>query len=152
MKEIDVRFIDGRPRCFYTDLPKGLTYNPGPPAVLFLSADLVRRETELVSWTLADMQLVTISAAELLELVERDLDWFKGGPWPVAFSERCYLAVMKGHINLALRNPKPGELSDQLLARGVRINIPVDHAVTPGKRYQFGENRRRREECRKAAG
>jgi hypothetical protein len=112
----------------------------------------VRRETELVSWTLADMQLVTISAAELLELVERDLDWFKRGPWPAALSERYSLVVMKGHINLALRNPRPGELSDQLLARGVRINIPVDHAVMPGKRFQFEENRRQRAERRKAAG
>jgi hypothetical protein len=31
---------------------------------------------------------------------------------------------MNGRINLAVRNPRPSELSDQLLARGIRVKIP----------------------------
>ena len=113
MPEIEVEFVAGKPRGFYTDLPHGLIYNAAPPVILFVPVEFARRLPEVVSRSLADMHLVTIPVVRLEELVGR----FSGWLWrrmeeepaeriEQAFCEHCYLAVMKGHISLVLRNPR----------------------------------------------
>ena len=144
MQEIEVAFVRDRPRGFYTDLPHGLIYNPGPPAILFLPAEVARRFPGLVSQSLADMDLVTIPVSKLEELVKRASGWFwarmQAEPREMiehVFSEHCYLAVMKDHINMALRNPGP---TDRIMAEAVKVKMRVDHAVMDGRPFRFGKH------------
>jgi hypothetical protein len=141
--EIEVAFVRGQPRVFYTDLPHGLIYNLGPPEILFLPAEVARRLPDLVSRSLADMQLVTIPVAKLVELVERASGWFSSRmqdePAEMierAFSEHCYLAVIPGQINLVLRNPRETDM-----AEAVKVKLQVDHVVVDGRRVRFGSGK-----------
>jgi hypothetical protein len=97
---------------------------------------------EETSQSLAEMDLVKISVEKLVELVD---DWTtkfrsKMGEEPGevierAFSEHCYLAVMRGHINVALRNPNPAA---GMWARAVKVKMRVDQAVVEGRTFRFG--------------
>ena len=138
--EIEVEFVAGKPRGFYTDLPHGLIYNAGPPVILFVPVEFARRLPEVVSRSLADMHLVTIPVVRLEELVGR----FSGWLWrrmeeepaeriEQAFCEHCYLAVMPGHINLVLRNPRESTKGEV-----VKVKLKVEHRVVDGRGFRFG--------------
>jgi hypothetical protein len=84
--------------------------------------------------------LVTIPVVRLEELVERVFGWLwrrmEEEPAEVierAFRERCYLAVMPGHINLALRNGREAAMGEV-----VKVKLQVEHAVVDGRRFRFG--------------
>jgi hypothetical protein len=140
MPEIEVEFVAGRPRGFHTELPHGLMYHRGPPAILLVPAEAARRMPEVVSGSLADMRLVTIPVARLVELVERVTLWLwrRMAQEPAeeveqAFCEHCYLAVMPGHISLALRNPR-----ESAGVEVVRVKLAVEHRVVDGRGFRFG--------------
>ena len=140
MPEIEVEFVAGKPRGFYTDLPHGLIYNAGPPVILFVPVEFARRLPEVVSRSLADMHLVTIPVVRLEELVGRFSGWLLSrmaqepvGEIELAFCEHCYLAVMKGHISLVLRNPRESAMGEV-----VKVTLAVEHRVVDGRPFRFG--------------
>ena len=140
MPEIEVEFVGGRPRGFHSDLPHGLMYHAGPPAILFVPAEAARRLPEMVSRSLRDMQLVKIPVEKLEELVGRFFGWLlrrmaeaPAAEIEQAFCEHCYLAVMPGHINLVLRNPREVDQGEV-----VKVKLEVEHRVVDGRPFRFG--------------
>ena len=140
MPEIEVEFVGGKPRGFHTELGRGLMYHAGPPAILLVPAEAARRLPEMVSRSLRDMQLVKIPVEKLEELVGRFFGWLlrrmaeePAAEIEQAFCEHCYLAVMPGHINLVLRNPREVDQGEV-----VKVKLEVEHRVVDGRPFRFG--------------
>jgi hypothetical protein len=94
----------------------------------------------VVSRSLEEMRLVKIPVGKLEELVGR----FSGWLWrrmeeepaeriEQAFCEHCYLAVMPGHINLVLRNPRESTKGEV-----VKVKLEVEQREVDGRRFRFG--------------
>jgi hypothetical protein len=140
MPEIEVEFVGGKPRGFHTELGHGLIYHAGPPAMLLVPAEAARRLPEGVSRSLEAMRLVRISVEKLEELVGRFSGWLlrRMEEEPAerieqAFCEHCYLAVMPGHINMVLRNPRESAEGEV-----VKVKLAVEHRVVDGRGFRFG--------------
>ena len=149
MPEMEVEFMRGRPCGFYTDLPHGLIYahagkGVADPPILFVPAEVVRRMPEQVADSLRQMRLVRIPVGKLEELVEQWTTKFTSrmeeAPMEEierAFSEHCYLAVMPGHINVAMRNPREpvwGRRGEET----VKVKMEVEQAFVEGRTIRFG--------------
>jgi hypothetical protein len=141
MAEIEVEFVDGRPRGFRTEIAHAVMYHRRRPALLLVPAEVARRMPGEVSRALQEMGLVRISVEKLEELVERVERWlatrmveegFVQIEW--AFRERCYLGAIEGHVNLVLRNPHESAMGEV-----VRVaKLQVEYRVVNGRWLGFG--------------
>jgi hypothetical protein len=103
-------------------------------------AEVARRLPEVVSRSLEEMRLVKIPVKKLEDLVGHVSGWLmrRMEEEPAeeierALCEHCYLAVIAGHINMALRNPREAAKGEV-----VKVKMEVEHRVVDGHAFRFG--------------